>query len=37
MWQILEFHYLRVTYGSMVNWQEDTDILRCNESFYGQP
>ena len=21
----------------MVNWQEDTDILHCNESFYGQP
>ena len=35
--QIREFHYLRVTYRSMVNWQDDTNLLRCNESFHHQP
>lgn len=37
VWQIMEFHYLRVTYKSMVDWQDVIDILRCNDSFYGQP
>ena len=35
--QIREFHYLRVTYRSMVNWQDDTNLLCCNESFHHQP
>ncbi|KAF9780021.1 hypothetical protein BJ322DRAFT_1165130 [Thelephora terrestris] len=35
--QVQEFHYLRVTYKSMVNWQDNVDYLRCNESFFGHP
>ncbi|KAF9784401.1 hypothetical protein BJ322DRAFT_1194914 [Thelephora terrestris] len=34
---VKEFHYLRVAYKSMVNWQDNTDYLRCNESFFGHP
>jgi hypothetical protein len=34
MWQIKEFHYLRINYKSMVTWQNNTDYLRCNESFH---
>ena len=37
MWQIKEFHYLRVSYRSMVNWQDSADLLRCNKSFHHQP
>jgi len=37
MWQIREFHLLRVTYKSMVNWQDSVDLLRCNESFFHHP
>jgi hypothetical protein len=28
---------LRVDYKSIVNWQDNTDLLRCNESFHHQP
>ena len=35
--QIREFHCLRTTYRSMVNWRNNTNLLRCNESFHHQP
>ena len=28
---------MQVTYKSMVNWQDNTDYLCCNESFFGHP
>jgi hypothetical protein len=28
---------LRVSYKSTVSWQDDVDLLRCNESFHHQP
>ena len=37
IWQIMEFHFLRVSYKSMVDWQDSVDLLRCNESFFHHP
>ena len=31
------FHYLQVAYESMVTWQNEIDLLRCNKSFFGHP
>ena len=28
---------MRISYKSMVDWQDNMDLLRCNESFYHQP
>ena len=35
--QITEYRYLKITYGSTVDWRETTDHLRCNPSFFSKP
>ncbi|KAG6370485.1 hypothetical protein JVT61DRAFT_11971 [Boletus reticuloceps] len=34
--EITEYRYIKVHYGSSVNWRETTDYLRYNPSFYGK-
>jgi hypothetical protein len=33
----MEFHFLKVNYESMVNWQQHTDYLCCSPQFFGTP
>ena len=35
--KIYECKYLTIKYESTVTWEVETDRLRCNLSFYGQP
>ncbi|KIK98401.1 hypothetical protein PAXRUDRAFT_9570 [Paxillus rubicundulus Ve08.2h10] len=35
--QVKEHRYLKVNYESTVDWRQNTDHLRCNPSFFGQP
>ncbi|KAG8220742.1 hypothetical protein J3R82DRAFT_2155 [Butyriboletus roseoflavus] len=35
--QVIEYHYLKVNYESMVDWCEHTDHLCCSPSFHGTP
>ncbi|KAF8837802.1 hypothetical protein BDN67DRAFT_991595 [Paxillus ammoniavirescens] len=34
---ITEYRYLKMNYGSTVDWRETTDHLQCNLQFYGKP
>ncbi|KAI0633772.1 hypothetical protein C8Q77DRAFT_1218049 [Trametes polyzona] len=34
---ITEYRLLRINYASLVDWREETDLLRCNPMFYGRP
>jgi hypothetical protein len=33
----LEYHALKVNFDSFADWQQKTDILRCNPDFRGNP
>jgi hypothetical protein len=35
--QIVECHFLKSYYDSMVDWKLRIDYLRCNPSFHGRP
>ncbi|KIJ60717.1 hypothetical protein HYDPIDRAFT_177273 [Hydnomerulius pinastri MD-312] len=35
--ELIEFHYLKVNYKSMVDWRQTTDWLRCSPMFHGHP
>ena len=35
--QVIECHFLKSYYDSMVDWKIRVDYLRCNPSFYGRP
>ncbi|KAG1758596.1 hypothetical protein EDD22DRAFT_981351 [Suillus occidentalis] len=35
--KITEFHFLKVNYESMVDWQQHTDYLHCSPQFFGAP
>ena len=35
--QITKYQYLKITYGSTVDWQETTDHLQYNSSFFSKP
>ncbi|KAH9858046.1 hypothetical protein C2E23DRAFT_719166 [Lenzites betulinus] len=35
--KIREYRLLRVNYESMVDWRQETDILRCSPKFYNAP
>ena len=36
VWQVMQFQYIRVNYESVADWQLNTDILHCKESFHGR-
>lgn len=35
--QVIEYHYLKVKYNCLSDWQLKTDHLRCNPTFHGHP
>ncbi|KAJ7278682.1 hypothetical protein C8J57DRAFT_1434112 [Mycena rebaudengoi] len=35
--EVIPFHFLKVFFQSLVNWEDGSDYLRCSPIFYGHP